>query len=109
MNTFLINLLIAASVTATITLTISRAKIFSFLRLLFKKYAPFLYELVNCPYCLAHWVALFVATIIHFKSPAFLSMGNFNILLSALALVPPACVIMAIMHKCMEIIGSNEE
>lgn len=106
---FIINWFVASLVTATISLTISRAKIFSFFRLLLKKYVPFLYELVSCPYCLAHWVALFIATIIHLRAQVFLSTGMFNILLSALALVPLSCVIMAVMHKCMEIIGTNEE
>ena len=106
---FIINWFVASLVTATITLTVSRARIFRFLRLFLKKYAPFLYELVSCPYCLAHWTSLFIVTLIHLRSEVFLSTGVFNLLLSALALVPPSCVIMAVMHKCIETIGTNEE
>lgn len=106
---FWISWFIASLATATMTLTISRGKIFRFFRLLLKKYSPFISELVECPYCLAHWVALFIATAIHLRSPVFMSTGLFNILLSAFSLVPPACVIMAIMFKCIEVIGKNEE
>lgn len=108
-ETFLLDWFVASLVTATMTLTVSRARVFSFLRKFLNKYLPFLGELVSCPYCLAHWTALFVATAIHFRSHVFLSTGMFNLLLSALALVPPSCVMMVIMHKCMDIIGKNEE
>lgn len=105
--TFWISYFIAAMATATMTLTISRGKVFRFFRLFLKKYIPFVFELVDCPYCLAHWVALFIATVIHLKSPVFMSTGLFNILLSAFALVPPACVIMAIVFKAIEVVGNN--
>jgi hypothetical protein len=36
-----------------------------------------------------------------------MSTGVFNILLSALALVPSACVIMVIMFKAIEVVGNN--
>ena len=107
-ESFLTNWFVASLVTATITLTVSRSRLFSFLRTTLNKYVPFIGELVSCPYCLAHWSALFVTVLIHYRSPVFLHFGSGNILLSAFALVPPSCVIMWVMHKCIEMIGPEK-
>ena len=43
---------------AAIACTISRAQVFSFLRFWIKQKSEWLGELINCPYCTSHWLAL---------------------------------------------------
>lgn len=58
---FVLLLLLISVATSAISLTISRAKVFEWLRKGLPKRKPpgkFLAELVSCPYCVSHWVAL---------------------------------------------------
>lgn len=58
---FILLLLLISAATSAISLTISRAKIFEWLRKGLPKRKPpgkFLAELISCPYCISHWVAL---------------------------------------------------
>lgn len=101
--------LLAASVSAAIVLTISRARIFRALRLYLKERWPILSELVSCPYCLSHWVCLFVATLYSEHLRLHVHLGFLNIFFGALALIFPTSVIMAIIYKSIETLGPDKD
>lgn len=50
-----------AVATASISFTITKTQTFSFIRVRLPD--GILYELMNCPYCMAHWVAAFFVAI----------------------------------------------
>lgn len=54
----MLDVLILALASSAIALTITLSSIFENLRRLAKKKNEWLGELVRCPYCLSHWVAL---------------------------------------------------
>ena len=60
----LVAVLSVGAATAVVTLTISRSRIFRPLRTWVAERSDFLYDLLECPYCLSHWVALGL-TLIH--------------------------------------------
>jgi hypothetical protein len=99
---------VAACVTATITLTISRALIFSPLRKFLSSRVPFLGDLVNCPYCLSHWVAFLIATIFYEHVRLYSSNYVVNLLIGAFTIIPLSAVFMAIIFKCIDTIGTND-
>jgi hypothetical protein len=106
LESILLHWTIAIFMVSTITLTISRGKIFTFLRLWLKDKYPALFELVNCAYCLCHWVALLVSTLFY-GNLNVVSSGILNILFGAFMLIPPSCVIMGLMYKSIELIKPN--
>lgn len=53
------NLIILGLATATVSTTVGSSKLFRGLRSWVATQSPFWGELISCPYCLGHWVALF--------------------------------------------------
>lgn len=58
--------------TGAISLLLTKASIFNFLHDWLEKRAPFLGEMLSCPWCCSHWVALFFTLIYH---PLLISSG----------------------------------
>lgn len=55
----LFQVFVLSLVVATVSMTLSKAKIFKSLREFLEKKSQWLGELIHCPYCTSHWVALF--------------------------------------------------
>lgn len=51
-------LLVLAFITASVSFTIAVTSIFNFLRVAVSKLHPKLDELIHCPYCLGHYIAI---------------------------------------------------
>lgn len=90
--------LLQGATTAVITLTISKGEIFEPLRESFRFPSPWIHKLLTCPYCLAHWVALFLTLALPF--PSFLSF-----LLTLFPTIFLACPLMAVITFSMAQVG----
>ena len=106
LQNILLNWVIAVCVVSTITLTISRGKIFAFLRVFLKSRVPFLFEMVDCAYCLCHWMALLVSTLFY-GNLNVVPLGILNIFFGAMMLIPPSCILMGLMYKGIEALKNN--
>ena len=59
----LTDILIMALATATVSVTVGQSKLFAPLRAWVKEHWDLGGELISCPYCLGHWVALGVGPV----------------------------------------------
>lgn len=64
----LVSLLIISLAVSTISLTISKSKIFASTREFISDRFEWLGEMISCFYCLSHWVAVIVVTTTHFET-----------------------------------------
>ncbi len=90
-------------VTASISFTVTKTKIFKPLREWTKKKNGFFGELVSCGYCFGHWVAFVIVAI--FQSKLFDKWWIFDYFLTALIIAWLAAFQWALMCLLMEKAG----
>lgn len=76
MNAYL-TVLVLGVVTGSISMVVTKAAIFNFLHNWLEKKAPFLEEMLSCPWCTSHWVALFFTLVYR---PLLLQSNNWLLL-----------------------------
>jgi Protein of unknown function (DUF1360) len=79
---WMLKLLYLSVAVGTISRTISRSKIFREVRWAITRRNHYLGSLVECPYCVSHWVSFFVA----FVAPPIISNLFFDWFLAAMVL-----------------------
>lgn len=107
---FIVLLLLVSIATSAISLTISRAKIFEWLRKgLLRRRPPgkFLAELVSCPYCVSHWVALALV----WAYPLRFTEGYFwlDLIVLTAAVVGISAVISGKVYAAVASIGGDDD
>jgi len=68
-------LLLLSLATASITMTLSKAKIFAWLREWLLVHVPFVGKLLSCPYCTSHWVSLALMILLTSHLPAAVKLS----------------------------------
>lgn len=63
MNDVILLILISLAVAST-SMTISKSTLFSPLRIWIKNKDELCCELISCPYCVSHWISLFISLLI---------------------------------------------
>lgn len=100
--------LVLAVAIAAVSLTITRASIFKPFRLWVEEHSTFFGELVSCPYCMSHWVALVVVSI--FKTRVVVSsVPPADYLLTIFFLVSVSCLVAAPVFLAVATIHPRDE
>lgn len=73
MEPTLTQIAVMALAIGTVSMTITKADLFSWLRNWLEDHNEFLFDLFSCPYCMSHWVAL---GIMFLYQPLLLDTGN---------------------------------
>jgi hypothetical protein len=87
----IIGMIVVAMAVATISMTLSKGKVFIGLREWIDNRSDFFGDLIHCPYCTSHWVAFFACLVFQ---PILITSGIwiFDIILSAFAVTMMASV-----------------
>lgn len=85
---FLFNVVVLGVATGAISMVITKASIFNKAHAWLEKRSPFLEEMLSCPWCTSHWVALFFTLayqpplITWADRPAWMALSPLNYLLT---------------------------
>jgi hypothetical protein len=104
--TIVLQLLLISAAVGACSMTISKGKVFAQAREWLLERAPFLGELVSCPYCTSHWLALFVVVCYH---PQLIPNSILNFLVLVFTIVMGASVSAAVVYHSYSGMGSSEE
>lgn len=61
MFNFILLIIIAIICVESITNILSKSQFFEFLREFLRRHNTFLFDLINCPYCLSCWIGMFMS------------------------------------------------
>ena len=93
---FTLSVVLVGIASAAITVTLTQAVIFGWLRSWFEE-VPILNKLVNCPYCAAHWISLVLA----FQIPRSTTAGIPGYLLTVMILVGVTTLFVGAINKAL--------
>jgi len=87
----LLKILVLGIATGAISLVLTKSTVFDFAHDWLERKAPFLGEMLNCPWCTSHWVALFFVLVYR---PRLLNVfAPVDYLVSVMVLVAVASVV----------------
>ncbi|WP_373323054.1 DUF1360 domain-containing protein [Desulforamulus aquiferis] len=85
---------------STISLTITKNKLFSPLRSLVRKRFNWLGTLLSCPYCISHWLAFFLVILFYHYTPVIMvtDLVFLDIIITIFATISLATIITGVMY-----------
>ena len=100
-------LFILALATSSISLTLSKAKIFKGLREFVAQRSAFLGKLISCPYCTSHWIAIWLVCLyapLHRPVQLIFILNWFVI---SMAIVAMAAILMGLIFQAISSISEE--
>lgn len=93
---------------ASLTLTISKGKIFRNPRNRLTMLNSWLGELINCPYCTSHWISLLLVAIFR-PRPLVSEIMIIDLAVSMFILVSLSSMLIGLIYKSISMVSTDEE